>query len=181
MEPARDPGSNPGGRIGGILMKHCTLCFIVDSVNNKVLLGMKKRSLGKGKWNGFGGKVEENETIEQAAIREVLEEVGLIIRPAHLEKMAESRFLLPGKPEKWYSDILGHIFVAREWEGIPVETDEMSPHWFSLDDLPLEKMWADDAHWLPCILENKKIKATFHFHKDNETIKHHTLKEVDGF
>ena len=34
-----------------------------------VLLGMKKRGFGKGRWNGFGGKVEKDETIEEAAIR----------------------------------------------------------------------------------------------------------------
>jgi len=32
---------------------------------------MKKRGFGQGKWNGFGGKVEPNESIEQAAIREM--------------------------------------------------------------------------------------------------------------
>jgi 8-oxo-dGTP diphosphatase / 2-hydroxy-dATP diphosphatase len=34
-----------------------------------VLLGLKKKGFGKGKWNGFGGKVEKNETILEAAIR----------------------------------------------------------------------------------------------------------------
>ena len=34
-----------------------------------VLLGFKKRGFGKGKINGFGGKVEKGETIHDAAIR----------------------------------------------------------------------------------------------------------------
>lgn len=34
-----------------------------------VLLGMKKRGFGAGKWNGFGGKVQPGETIEEAARR----------------------------------------------------------------------------------------------------------------
>jgi 8-oxo-dGTP diphosphatase/2-hydroxy-dATP diphosphatase len=38
---------------------------------------MKKRGFGKGKWNGFGGKVEEGECIEDSAIRELEEECGL--------------------------------------------------------------------------------------------------------
>ena len=37
---------------------------------------MKKRGFGEGKWNGFGGKVEEGETILQAALRELKEECG---------------------------------------------------------------------------------------------------------
>lgn len=46
-----------------------TLVLITDRVKNQILLGMKKRGLGSGKWNGFGGKVEPNETIEEAAKR----------------------------------------------------------------------------------------------------------------
>lgn len=35
----------------------------------RVLLGMKKRGFGAGLWNGFGGKVQLGETVEQAARR----------------------------------------------------------------------------------------------------------------
>lgn len=35
----------------------------------RILLGMKKRGFGAGRWNGFGGKVNNDETILQAAKR----------------------------------------------------------------------------------------------------------------
>lgn len=35
----------------------------------RILLGMKKRGFGAGRWNGFGGKVQEGETIEAGARR----------------------------------------------------------------------------------------------------------------
>lgn len=35
---------------------------------------MKKRSFGVGRWNGFGGKIEGKETIEEGAMRETTEE-----------------------------------------------------------------------------------------------------------
>ena len=35
---------------------------------------MKKRGFGEGKYNGFGGKIKDKETIEAAAIRELYEE-----------------------------------------------------------------------------------------------------------
>lgn len=47
--------------------KLLTLVLVVQP--GKVLLGMKKRGFGVGKWNGFGGKVQPGETIEDAARR----------------------------------------------------------------------------------------------------------------
>ncbi|MEK7504190.1 MAG: hypothetical protein AAB550_01680 [Patescibacteria group bacterium] len=38
-------------------MKQATLCFLVK--DNQILLAMKKRGFGVGKWNGVGGKVNE--------------------------------------------------------------------------------------------------------------------------
>jgi len=37
--------------------------------NGNILLGMKKRGFGVGRWNGFGGKVNSDETILEAAKR----------------------------------------------------------------------------------------------------------------
>jgi 8-oxo-dGTP diphosphatase/2-hydroxy-dATP diphosphatase len=39
------------------------LTLMLIHQKNKILLGFKKRGFGKNKWNGFGGKVEEGETI----------------------------------------------------------------------------------------------------------------------
>ena len=50
--------------------KVLTLVFLRRE--GEVLLGMKKRGFGEGKWNGFGGKVEAGETIVEAAAREVI-------------------------------------------------------------------------------------------------------------
>ena len=47
--------------------KLLTLLFVLEP--SRVLLGMKKRGFGVGRWNGFGGKVQQNETIEDGAKR----------------------------------------------------------------------------------------------------------------
>jgi len=47
--------------------KVLTLAFVRR--HGEILLGYKKRGFGVGKWNGFGGKVETGETIEDAAKR----------------------------------------------------------------------------------------------------------------
>ena len=46
-----------------------TNVFVFDTSNARILLGFKKRGLLEKKWNGFGGKVELGETIEEAAER----------------------------------------------------------------------------------------------------------------
>ena len=57
--------------------KVMTLCMITRG--DEILLGMKKRGFGKGRWNGFGGKLMPGESIEDAARREVLEEIGVTL------------------------------------------------------------------------------------------------------
>ncbi len=53
--------------------KQYTLVLVIEG--NKILLGLKKRGFGVGWWNGFGGKINHDETIEEAAKRLV----GMII------------------------------------------------------------------------------------------------------
>lgn len=47
--------------------KVLTLAFIRET--SRILLGLKKKGFGEGRWNGFGGKVEPGETIHEAAVR----------------------------------------------------------------------------------------------------------------
>ena len=126
---------------------------------------MKKRGFGSGKWNGFGGKVKEGEDVEQAALRELFEEAG--VKAINPKKVAELTFLFPYAKD-W--DQIVHVFLAKEWKGVPKETEEMLPRWFKFNEIPFEKMWADDKHWLPLILDGKKVNAVFTFNKDNESI-----------
>ena len=49
-------------------MKKKTFTLLFLQIKSKILLGMKKRGFGMGKYNGFGGKVEE-ELVEEAAKR----------------------------------------------------------------------------------------------------------------
>lgn len=57
---------------------------------DELLLAMKKRGFGKGKWNGVGGKLEAGETLEQALIRETVEETG--VRPTAWQAVGKFTF-----------------------------------------------------------------------------------------
>lgn len=50
-----------------MLNKLLTLVLVREP--SRVLLGLKKKGFGAGKWNGFGGKVEQGETILEGAKR----------------------------------------------------------------------------------------------------------------
>jgi 8-oxo-dGTP diphosphatase/2-hydroxy-dATP diphosphatase len=145
--------------------KVLTLCLIHQ--HPRILLGMKKRGFGAGRWNGFGGKVQPGETIEEAAKREVLEESG--IKVGTIEKAGVMDFEFEGNPE-----ILEvHIFRARDFSGDPQESDEMKPAWFNTSDLPFDSMWPDDKHWMPLFLAGKKFKGKFLFGPNDTVLDYH--------
>ena len=150
--------------------KVLTLCLL--HTDTHVLLGKKKRGFGAGRWNGFGGKVEAGETIEEAARREFREEAGIEI-PV-LEKAGLMDFEFQGNPE-----ILEvHIFRAREYEGEPMESEEMAPQWFARDEIPFAEMWPDDPHWMPLFFAGKKFKGRFLF-GEGDRILEKNIEEVD--
>ncbi len=128
---------------------------------DEVLLIHKKTGLGAGKINGPGGKQELGETSLEAAIREVKEE--LLITPHPLEAMGELHF-------DFVDGLRLHCTVYRGegFDGTPTETREAKPEWFRFDDVPYDRMWADDRYWLPEMLAGRRFRAWFRF--DGETM-----------
>lgn len=156
-------------------MVEATVCFILDgSPPASILLGLKKRGFGEGKFNGLGGKVLPEETPLRTIIREVREESGLTISADSLRPMGWIDFFFPSRRE--YEQHV-HVFLAVTWAGDLRETDEMAPAWFPIDEIPHNQMWADDALWLPLVLAGKRIEAEFTFADDNETIVGFAIRE----
>lgn len=128
--------------------------------DRKILLGYKKTGFGKGNLLGIGGKVEQGETIEQAASRELEEEIK--VKVSKFVPMGYLDFYFPHvEDESWNQKV--HIFVVHDWVGEPEETEEIRPEWYDLDRLPIDKMWDDDRYWLQEMLDGKTIKREFLF------------------
>ena len=78
-------------------MRKATLCFLIreNQDNVELLLAMKKRGFGMGKWNGVGGKLDlekGDKDVVAAAVRETEEEIGVKIQKP--EKFIQTRPLL---------------------------------------------------------------------------------------
>lgn len=127
---------------------------------------MKKRGFGVGKWNGAGGKVGSDETVEQAAVREIKEEIGVDVAIEDLEKVAEIAYSNPDPNWGMYV----HAFVVQKWHGEPSESEEMKPEWFHPSEIPFEKTWADSKHWWLRILSGEKIRGEFIYKTDAENL-----------
>lgn len=155
-------------------MKVLTLAYLLK--DDAICLAMKKRGFGEGNWNGYGGKVEDGETITAAAVREIVEESGVHVSERDLEEVALVDFIFEdGK------HLLVHTYFVRQWEGEPSETEEMKPRWYAFDAIPYDLMWADDIHWLPRALQGEKLRGTVYFNPDGESIKDMSWTLVDSF
>jgi len=146
-----------------------TLLFVVR--DGQVLLIRKKRGLGAGKINGPGGHVHDGESPLACAVREVEEELG--ITPLGVEPCGELRFQ--------FTDglaLLVYVFRASDCRGEPQESDEATPFWVPVEEIPFDCMWADDRHWFPLMLRGEPFEGRFAF--DGDTLLDFDLKRAQS-
>ena len=128
--------------VQAVVVKQLTLVLLYCEKQGKILLAMKKRGFGEGKYNGFGGKVEPGETILEGALREFREECRASVPADKLMRRGVLTFVFGGS----HKVMQVHLFTGSPdaMVGEAQETEEMRPEWFSLDAVPFERMWADD-------------------------------------
>jgi 8-oxo-dGTP diphosphatase len=140
--------------------------FIIE--DQRILLIEKKRGLGAGKVNGPGGRIEPGERPIDCAARELREELG--VGASGIVEVGELSFLFVDG-----YNLHCHVFRADACEGEPVETDEATPLWTSLDAIPFHRMWADDALWLPMLIAGDSFRGRFIFDGDR-MVDHHLVR-----
>ena len=98
-------------------------CALVDA-DGRVLLA--QRPEGKpmaGLWEFPGGKVEDGETPEQSLIRELQEELGIVVKEACLAPLTFASHVYPD------FHLLMPLYVCRRWEGQVAATEGQKLAW----------------------------------------------------
>lgn len=105
----------------------------VDAViveNGNVLLVLRDHDPFRGFWVLPGGHVEENETVEQAVIREVKEEVGLDVEVISLIGVFSD-------PSRDPRGLVSVAFLTRPVGGqLRLNRESKDAKWFPIDALP---------------------------------------------
>ena len=132
-----------------------TLCYIVKDHKWLMLLRNKKANdINEGKWIGVGGKVEDNETVEECIIREIKEETGL--NPFKVDFRGVVDFIYEFKD---YEKIW--VYTCCDFDGEVKECDEGTLAWINEEDILYLDLWEGDVVFLKKLIENND--ELFHF------------------
>jgi 8-oxo-dGTP diphosphatase len=138
-----------------------TLVFIQHNAKLLLLKGAPHKHLWANLYNGIGGHVEQGESIREAALREIREEVGLTdIRSLNLRAVISiDTNVNPG--------ILIFVFTAQTDIPDIAGSPEGDPAWVDWTSLPSESMVADLPELLPRILSRASgAPLLAHYHYD---------------
>lgn len=100
--------------------------------NGKVLLIKRRHMPEKGKWAIPGGRIEDDETVEECLRREMKEEIGVDVDPIKL-------FGVYSKPERDPRHIISLVYIVKRKGGeLRAGSDAAELQWFDLSNLPEE-------------------------------------------
>lgn len=155
-------------------MKEYTLAFFFK--DGKIILSKKMRKIGAGKWNGYGGRIEEQQDKITNLLDEVKDECGVILDKEKCKELGVAYFYFD---DKSFNDLKVYVFRIDEFDGYPKETEEMGePKEFDLDKIPYEEMMLGDDEFLHFVLENKKFEGEIHFLENGEKMVSAKFKEI---
>ena len=72
-------------------------------------------------------------------------------------------------------NLILNIFKATNFEGVPVETDEIVPLWFNKNNIPYDEMLEDDILWMQIVLNGQKVTGKVVF-DENLKMQRNTIR-----
>jgi 8-oxo-dGTP diphosphatase len=120
---------------------------LVDADNRVLLAQRPKGKALEGLWEFPGGKIDPGERPEQALIRELKEELGIVVKAACLAPLAFASHA--------YDDfhLLMPLYVCRKWEGFVQPLDGQTLKWVWPKDLRSYPMPPADAPLIPHLVD----------------------------
>lgn len=129
-------------------MRNTSLCHIEKDGCYLMLHRVKKENdLNHDKWVGIGGKFQEGESPEDCAIRETLEETGLLLIDPKYRGIVT--FVSDQYETEWM-----HLFHATEFSGNIIDCDEGNLEWISKEKLLSLPIWEGDKIFLHLLDQN---------------------------
>jgi len=101
----------------------------------EVLLARRGREPGYGKWSIPGGGVKLGETVEEAVIREVREEVNLAIRVEDMVEVLERIFRDPEGKVQYHYVLVDFLCERLSGEAKP-SSDALEVQWVPISEIP---------------------------------------------
>lgn len=144
-------------------MKQTVMIYLEK--NDKFLMlhrTKKEKDINKNKYIGVGGHVEENETPNQAVVREVKEETGLDL--ISFTKSGIVYFILNGYKEEM------HIYLSNDFKGEIIECNEGDLYWVNKKDIYSLELWEGDRYFLNKILNGEKDYIISLYYQDDKLI-----------
>ncbi len=129
-----------------------TLGYVLSEDRKSVLLvhrNLREDDDHLGKYNGLGGKMDNNEDVASCMKREIHEEAGIDVLEMHLKGTINWTGFGP-KGEDW----LGFIFLVTKFSGtVKHDCPEGTLEWVPISEIDRLPMWEGDRHFLPMIFD----------------------------
>ncbi len=130
-------------------MKKLNLIVIFSKTLDDVLFCIRAKEPYKGLYNFVGGKVENNETNDEAAYRELFEETGISSKDIELDHFMDLNYFKYGNNLQVYYGILKHEVTLVE--------EKNKLEWVSIDDRLLDNSKFAGNYNIPHIIRQIKV------------------------
>ena len=130
-------------------MRKLNLVVVFDSDLNKVLFCIRAKEPYKGLYNFVGGKVENGETNDEAAYRELFEETGITSKDVVLDHFMDLNYFKYENNIQVYYGILKHEVTLVE--------EKNKLEWVNIDDKLLDNSKFAGNYNIPHIIRQIKV------------------------
>lgn len=143
----------------------------IERDNKYLMLLRNKRDIdiNKNKFIGIGGHIEKGETKEEALVREIWEETGLIVKHFTYRGYVYFNNGNPKDEENMY------LFHVDEFEGEIKECDEGTLYWIDKDKVLDLNLWEGDKYFLIPFMNSNDLINLRMYYKDDKLIKYEKI------